>query len=204
MLFYPVNVPGVRVIWKSDKIVWNRFRVICIRQCALQQYLGQYWLWQQRWGSCLWGNSSYSAQRWHSLLCLPADLVDATTKTVNVWGATYYLPSAYRQCRWTAQRVTITQREGADDIRFSNTRAFVGTRNRKGERLILKWLRREKKTVSVTFDRRWLRAKRSSGLRPVRNPRFSGVYLFGVTAYPVGEKSHGQFLGWTTSLLRRW
>lgn len=24
---------------------------------------------------------------------------------------------------------------------------------------------------------------------------FSGVYLFGVTAFPAGEKSHGQFIG---------
>ncbi|HEY9294790.1 MAG TPA: DUF2808 domain-containing protein [Phormidium sp.] len=32
-------------------------------------------------------------------------------------------------------------------------------------------------------------------LDPVRNPCFSGVYLFGVTAFPQGEKAHGQFLG---------
>jgi len=47
----------------------------------------------------------------------------------------------------------------------------------------------------VTFDPPVTPGKRSIGLRPVRNLRFSGVYLFGVTAYPVGEKSHGQFLG---------
>jgi Protein of unknown function (DUF2808) len=32
-------------------------------------------------------------------------------------------------------------------------------------------------------------------LSPQRNPAYSGVYLFGVTAFPTGEKSHGQFLG---------
>jgi hypothetical protein len=28
------------------------------------------------------------------------------------------------------------------------------------------------------------------------NPTFGGVYLFGVTAYPAGESSLGQFLGY--------
>jgi hypothetical protein len=33
-------------------------------------------------------------------------------------------------------------------------------------------------------------------LRPRQNPIFSGVYLFGITAYPQGEKAYGQFLGY--------
>ncbi len=133
----------------------------------------------------------------------PPDLVDATTtfKAVNVWGATYYFTiSVPPNAGEPLQRVTITQREGADDIRFDleDSRAFVGTRNRKGERLTLGEVtrEREKKIVSVTFDPPVTPGKTVTiGLRPVRNPRFSGVYLFGVTAYPVGEKSHGQFLG---------
>lgn len=32
-------------------------------------------------------------------------------------------------------------------------------------------------------------------LRPERNPRISGIYLFGVTAYPTAAK-RGQFLGY--------
>jgi hypothetical protein len=133
----------------------------------------------------------------------PPDLVAATTtfKSVNVWGSTYYFtinipPNAGEPL----QRVTITQREGADDIRFklSDSRAFVGTRNRKGERLTLGEVTqdRDKKTVFVNFEPPVTPGKTITiGLRPVRNPRFSGVYLFGVTAYPSGEKSHGQFLG---------
>lgn len=32
-------------------------------------------------------------------------------------------------------------------------------------------------------------------LRPVRNPRFAGVYLFGATAFPVGEQVRPTFMG---------
>jgi hypothetical protein len=40
-------------------------------------------------------------------------------------------------------------------------------------------------------------------LRPVQNPNFPGVYLFGVTAFPPGEKVHGQFLGFGRFAIRR-
>lgn len=132
----------------------------------------------------------------------PPDLVEATTtfKAVNVWGATYYftinVPSKAGE---PLQRVTITQRQGADNIRFklTDSRAFVGTRNRKRERLtLIVTQERDKKTVFVNFVPPLTPGRTVTiGLRPVRNPRFSGVYLFGVTAYPRGEKSHGQFLG---------
>ena len=133
----------------------------------------------------------------------PPDLVDATTtfNSVNEWGATYYFTiNLPQKAGEPLQRVTITQREGGDYIRFKlkDSRAFVGTRNRKGERLTLADVtqEREKKTVSVTFDPPVTPGQTVTiGLRPVKNPSFSGVYLFGVTAFPSGEKSHGQFIG---------
>ena len=74
-----------------------------------------------------------------------------------MWGATYYFTiSVPENAGEPLQRVTITQQEGADNIRFNleDSRAFVGTRNRKGERLTLGEVtrEREKKTVSETFD----------------------------------------------------
>lgn len=133
----------------------------------------------------------------------PPDLVDATTtfKAVNVWGATYYFTiSVPKNAGEPLQRVTITQQEGADNIRFKleDSRAFVGTRNRKGERLTLGEVTKERdtRTVFVNFDPPVTPGKTVTiGLRPVKNPRISGVYLFGVTAFPVGKKSHGQFIG---------
>ncbi len=133
----------------------------------------------------------------------PPDLVDATTtfNRVNVWGATYYFTIDLPQkAGEPLQRVTITQREGADNIRYKleDSRAFVGTRNDRGAPVKLGEVTWERKTrtVVVSFDPPITPGKTVTiGLRPVRNPRISSVYLFGVTAFPAGEKSHGQFLG---------
>lgn len=132
----------------------------------------------------------------------PPDLVEATTtfNRANVWGATYYFTiNVPENAGEPLQRVTITQREGVDNIRFDleDSRAFVGTRSNKGARLPLGSVARdrEKRSVSVIFDPPVTPGQIVTiGLRPVQNPRSSGVYLFGVTAFPVGEKSHGQFL----------
>ena len=133
----------------------------------------------------------------------PPDLVEATTtfKGVNMWGATYYFTiNLPQKAGEPLQRVAITQRSGTDNIRFDleDSRAFVGTRWDKGSKLTLGEVtkNRETQTVSVTFTPPVPPGKTVTiGLRPVRNPMFSGIYLFGVTAFPVGEKSHGQFLG---------
>ena len=133
----------------------------------------------------------------------PPDLVEATTtfKDVNVWGATYYFTiNVPQNAGEPLQRVTITQRSGTGNIRYDldDTRAFVGTRSHKGAQLTLGEVIRERetRTVFVNFDPPVTPGQTVTiGLRPVQNPRYSGVYLFGVTAFPPGEKSHGQFLG---------
>lgn len=133
----------------------------------------------------------------------PPELVAATTtfKDVNVWGATYYFTlNVPQNAGEPLQRVTINQHEGTSDIRFDlkDSRAFEGTRDRKGTKIKLGEVTREKdtQTVSVNFEPPVPPGKTITiGLRPVKNPMFSGIYLFGVTAFPPGEKSHGQFLG---------
>ena len=140
----------------------------------------------------------------------PPKLVDATTtyKDVNVWGATYYFKiNVPENAGESLQKVTIAQREGAENIRYhlNDTRAFVGTsdaygglRLRKESRLTLGPVtaERETRTVTVNFNPPVTPGQTVTiALRPVKNPSFSGVYLLGVTAFPVGEKSHGQFLG---------
>jgi len=133
----------------------------------------------------------------------PPELLTVTTtfKEVNVWGATYYFTfNVPENAGEPLQRVTITQKEGTEDIQFDlkDSRAFIGTARDKGRQLTLGSVTRERKTstISVTFDPPVLPGKTVTvGLRPERNPRFSGVYLFGITAFPAGEKAHGQFLG---------
>lgn len=134
----------------------------------------------------------------------PPQLVSATStfKEVNVWGATYYftlnLPANAGE---PLSVVTINQKEGADRVRFKlrDTIAFEGTRSeRKKLQLPVAEVtqQRSPRTVTVWFNPPVNPGKTITiGLRPVRNPMVSGVYLFGVTAFPQGEKAHGQFLG---------
>ena len=133
----------------------------------------------------------------------PPKLVKATTtyKDVNVWGGTYYFTiNLPENAGESLQKVTIAQKEGAENIDYNlkDTRAFVGTRDRKESRLTLGPVTAERKTqtVTVNFDPPVTPGQTVTiALRPVSNPSISGVYLLGVTAFPVGEKSHGQFLG---------
>ncbi|MCC5642537.1 DUF2808 domain-containing protein [Nostoc sp. CHAB 5824] len=140
----------------------------------------------------------------------PPKLVEATTtyKDVNVWGATYYFTiNVPDNAGESLQKVTIAQKEGAENIRYdlNDTRAFVGMsdawgglRLRKESQLTLGPVTAESKTrtVTVNFEPPVTPGQTVTiALRPVKNPSFSGVYLLGVTAFPVGEKSHGQFLG---------
>ena len=129
-------------------------------------------------------------------------LLKATTTfdDVNIWGATYYftvkVPSDAGE---PLQRITINQHSGFDMIHFDLKDSFaISKSNGKKEKLPLQITEKPKsKTVSVTFDPAVEPGNTITiALKPVRNPSAEGVYLFGVTAFPKGEKSHGQFLGY--------
>jgi Protein of unknown function (DUF2808) len=120
---------------------------------------------------------------------------------VSVSSATYYFTvSLPENAAEPLQQITINQHEGVDYIRFDlkNSFAFEGTRSRKGQRVGLKDTTSDRKTqtVSLIFDPPISPGKTITiGLKPWQNPTVEGVYLFGVTAFPAGEKSHSQFLG---------
>lgn len=132
----------------------------------------------------------------------PPRLVSATTTFPNpgVWATYYFTLSLPEKAGEPLQRVTFTQQKGRENIRFDLKRsyAFAGTPSQSRQRLKLGevTLDRQKKTVSVTFDPPVPPGQTVTlGLRSVHNPLYGGVYLFGVTAFPAGEKSYGQFLG---------
>lgn len=133
----------------------------------------------------------------------PPRLVEAATtyNEVYAWGAKYYFTvSLPENAGEPLQKMTINQREGVDSIHFDlkNSFAFEGTRSRRGEKIGLKDVTSDRKTrtVSITFDPPVSPGKTITiGLKPWQNPAVSGVYLFGVTAFPQGEKTHSQFLG---------
>ncbi len=135
----------------------------------------------------------------------PPTLVEAVTtrNTVYVWGATYYFTvKMSANAGEPLDRVTIKQHEGGENVQFdlAESRAFEGERSQEGSALGIKstQLDKETNTISVIFDPPIQPGKTITiGLRPYNNPRYSGVYLFGVTAFPPGnEQAYGQFLGY--------
>jgi hypothetical protein len=129
-------------------------------------------------------------------------LLDAYTtfNGVRVRQAKYYfdikLPSDVGE---SLKKVAIEQREGADTINFKldKTKAFFGTHSDRQEELPLQVSQNETtKAIVVTFDRPIPPGSQLTiRLQPKQNPDFGGTYLFGVTAFPTGEKPTGLYLG---------
>ncbi|WP_088240196.1 DUF2808 domain-containing protein [Calothrix rhizosoleniae] len=127
--------------------------------------------------------------------------VITTYNRVRVSGVRYYFTiSLPENAGEPLQKVTINQYQGLEniDFRLKKTISFVGTPSRRGKKIPLQDVTRDKKsrTVSITFDPPvYPGTTITIGLKPYYNPMHGGIYLFGVTGFPVGEKSHGQFMG---------
>ena len=133
----------------------------------------------------------------------PPRLVKASTTQdrVRAWGATYYfvleLPEDAGE---PLQHVRIHQHEGRDTLYYEleESYAFSGKSRRRGTPLPLASVRHdpEARAITLTFDPPVTPGQIVTlALAPHYNPSSSGVYLFGVTAFPAGENPHGQFLG---------
>ena len=125
-----------------------------------------------------------------------------TRNQVGDSSATYYLsfdfPAAAAE---PLDRVVIQLREGYDPIfryRLEATQAFANTPTGRLP-LPLGDLSQdpEARTLTIAFDPPVEPGQSITlALRPSRNPRFGGVYLFGATAYPVGETVEPTFMGY--------
>ncbi|MDY6940487.1 MAG: DUF2808 domain-containing protein [Cyanobacteriota bacterium] len=126
-----------------------------------------------------------------------------TFDTVRAWSSTYFFTlDVPDNAGEPLQRITIEQHEGFDrrlQFNTDETLSFEGTRSERGETIALSEVTHDRatQTVSIVFDPPVAPGTVVTvGLRPVRNPRVAGVYLFGVTAFPAGESDRGQFLGY--------
>jgi hypothetical protein len=130
-------------------------------------------------------------------------LLDAFTTFDNVWvwGANYYfILSLPEDIGEPLKTVLIQQRQGLEtiDFRLDRTIAFEGKPRRKGETIAIESVIYDSETDSITivFEQPVLPGRNVTiGLEPVRNPYSSGVYLFGVPAFPFGEEPLGLYLG---------
>jgi hypothetical protein len=136
-------------------------------------------------------------------------LLDAETTVNRIYSrsAIYYFKIALPQNMGEPlQKLEVSQKEGFDAIDFLSNETISYLQLSSGERVaisskteILPSQDRDK--VTITFDPpipadNQLNSKLIVGLRPVRNPRYDGVYLFGVTAFPQGDRPNSQFLGY--------
>lgn len=127
--------------------------------------------------------------------------VASTYNQINISGVTYYFTIQLpEQAGTTLQKITIKQHEGVEHIKFqlNKSSVFEGTRSQRGKKLNIKDISKEEKnqTISITFDPPVNPGTTITiALHPEHNPQSDGVYLFGITAFPTGEQSNGQFLG---------
>ena len=124
-----------------------------------------------------------------------------TFNTVRFRGATYYFDIVISQeGEVPLQKVEIEQRRGQDEIKYKleNTVAYLGTHRRKGDSLAIASVSQDEETKVITVEFANPLPPGTTftvGLKPRRNPHFSGVYVFGVTAIPQGENPYGLYLG---------
>ncbi|MEB3289540.1 MAG: DUF2808 domain-containing protein [Leptolyngbya sp.] len=130
-------------------------------------------------------------------------LVDShtTRNLASDSGATYYLTVDFPAAAEEAMdRIVIRLDEGWDPLfryRLEATEAWqtVGE-ERRAVSLGTVTEDRDTQTLTLSFDPPLPPGGIITlALRPVRNPRFAGVYLFGVTAFPVGETVQPRFMG---------
>jgi hypothetical protein len=130
-------------------------------------------------------------------------LVDAITtyNTTYVWNATYYFTIALPEnAGEPLQKVTIAQRQGSEDIKFylDETVAYEGTADDKGRQISIAKVDFDENSNVITaiFAEPVSPGKLVTvGFKPKRNPQYEGIYLFGVTVFPRGEKPQGLYLG---------
>ncbi|MGF1589109.1 MAG: DUF2808 domain-containing protein [Pleurocapsa sp.] len=133
----------------------------------------------------------------------PPTLIDAITtfRAARARAAKYYftllLPETADE---PLQKITINLRQGANkiDYRLAETIAAVGTARNRSEAIAIAetLFDEETETVTVTLAEPVTPGTTFTlGLKPKRNPKFGGTYLFGVTAFPAGEKTQGIYLG---------
>ncbi|MGI0494564.1 DUF2808 domain-containing protein [Alkalinema pantanalense CENA528] len=122
-----------------------------------------------------------------------------STYTPSTYEFTIALPENAGQ---PLKAVKITQEPNFETIKFATNRsqAFAGNRYAAGPQIALASLGGTEDPaggVTIVFDQPVQPGQTVTvSLEANANPSWSGVYLFGVTAYPEGESSRGQFLGY--------
>jgi hypothetical protein len=134
---------------------------------------------------------------------------ETTINRIYSWNATYYFAIALPQNMGEPlEKLEISQTEGFDKVDFYSNQTIAYLQSPSGDRVaisskteLLPSQDSNRPKITITFNppipaSNELNTKLVVGLRPVRNPHYDGVYLFGVTAFPQGDRPNSQFLGY--------
>jgi Protein of unknown function (DUF2808) len=135
----------------------------------------------------------------------PPQLIRAAATQTGV-----YTPSTYEFTLTVPQNagqplkaVTIVQVESLETVKFdvSDSKAFFGEQLTASSEIRLASIGGNKPSksgeVTIVFDKPVQPGSTVTvAVSTQKNPSWSNIYLFGVTAYPVGDDALGQFLGY--------
>jgi hypothetical protein len=127
--------------------------------------------------------------------------VDTSDRDTNTRNAIYSFQIAVpQQAGSSLQKVTIAQKNPIEPISFSSDRTTAYIQESSGTRTTVETktaIDPNTREVSVVFTSPIPAGKTVViGLRPQSNPSLEGEYVFGVTAFPDGQQSQGQAIGY--------
>jgi hypothetical protein len=123
--------------------------------------------------------------------------VSTTDNQAYAWSATYlFTLQVPGDASEPLGQVILQQTEGVDEIEFNLKRTYAYLNGDRNQRTPVEATQVKPDTLELVFNPPIpSNSTVTLGLRPYTNPRTGGVYLFGVTTAPAGEKVRSQFIG---------
>jgi hypothetical protein len=123
--------------------------------------------------------------------------VSTTDNQAWAWSVTYYFTiQVPADASEPLGRVVLQQTEGVDSIEFNLKQTFAYANGDRNQTIPLQATTTDKDALEVQFNTPIAPGTTVTvGLKPYNNPHTGGVYLFGVTTFPAGEKVQSQFIG---------
>ncbi len=124
--------------------------------------------------------------------------VSTTDNQAYAWGATYWFTlQVPEDASEPLGRVILRQEQGLETVEFNLKRTDAYLNGDRTQTTAIESINPTSDTLDLTFNPPIPPGSTVTiGLRPYTNPRTGGVYLFGVTTAPAGEKVRDQFIGY--------
>ncbi len=124
--------------------------------------------------------------------------VTTTDNQAYAWGATYlFTLQVPEDASEPLGRVVLRQEEGLDAVEFNLERTYAYLNGDRTQTTAVESINSKPDTLELRFNPPISPGSTVTiGLRPYSNPRTGGVYLFGVTTAPAGDKVRDQFIGY--------